>query len=262
MQVATETVRELKTVDKALLKKRFGSAVSTYDAHAKVQVQMAVRLVEMAKDVLPKYQQNSLEIGCGTGLLTREMMNEFAPDTYIGNDLVDGVSSTIEAIVNNKVSKYTFLAGDAEHLKFPKQMDSIWSGATIQWVLQLQVFFSKLSSILKPDGYLVISSFGPGNYREVKNITGNGIVYQSIEEIIEAAGDFELLKFEQWQEQLWFEKPMDILKHMRYTGVNGVTNCQWNKGKMQAFEVAYEKYAQLEGYPLTYHPYLMIFKKK
>jgi malonyl-ACP O-methyltransferase BioC len=263
MLIDTETITEIKSVDKPLLKTRFGSAIATYNMHADVQRHMARELVGMAKEFLPCKQQNILEIGCGTGLLTEQIVNEFSIESYVGNDLVDDVDSQIQAILRGKLKHYAFMAGDAEQLDFPDKQDSIWSGATIQWVTQLPQFFSRLAELLNPGGYLVVSSFGPDNYHEIKDLTGSGINYQSKEEINEAAaGDFKLINFIEWREQMWFKKPMDVLKHMRYTGVNGISHCQWNKGKMSAFNLAYERYAQSKGYPLTYHPYLMIFKKK
>ncbi|WP_430814799.1 malonyl-ACP O-methyltransferase BioC [Carboxylicivirga sp. RSCT41] len=263
MLVATETGKEVQAVDKALLKKRFGSAITTYDAHADVQRQMAIKLVKMAKPVLSHQQPDVLELGCGTGLLTEQIVKEFALNNYVGNDLVDEVSHLNRSILGNRIRHYDFIAGDAEMLEFPKMQDSIWSGATIQWITQLPRFFGKLSSVVKTGGYLVLSSFGPDNYHEIKSITGNGIDYQVKEQICTAAaGHFELVAFQEWQERMWFDKPADVLRHMRYTGVNSVTHCQWSKGAMQAFNLAYEAFAQTNAYPLTYHPYLMIFKKK
>ena len=263
MLIATDTKNEVQAVDKALLKKRFGSAITTYNAHADVQRHMAKKLADMAKQVLPHQQPNILEIGCGTGLLTEEIVKGFSISSYVGNDLVDDVSAANQSILGNRIQHHDFIAGDAEIVEFPKMQDSIWSGATIQWVTQLPDFFDKLSGCIKPEGYLVLSSFGPDNYREIKAITGNGINYEDKEAICEAAAHcFELMAFQEWQERMWFEKPTDVLRHMRYTGVNSVTHCQWSKGAMQAFNLAYEEIAQTKGYPLTYHPYLMIFKKK
>ncbi|WP_439182602.1 malonyl-ACP O-methyltransferase BioC [Carboxylicivirga taeanensis] len=258
-----EELLELKPqIDKVLLKKRFESAASTYCAHAKVQQHMAVRLVEMAQMYLPIKQERLMEFGCGTGLLTQQIIKYFSVGDYVINDLVDRVSGLVHTILKNRVAKQQFIAGDVECLDLPDALDSIWSGATIQWINQLQPFFYKLSQHLKPGAYLLVSSFGPNNYKEIKATTGNGIAYKTKEQLISAASSgFELMAFEEWHEQLWFSTPLEVLKHMRSTGVNGVSACSWTKGRMSTFCNSYSQLAQSDGYPLTYHPYLMVFKK-
>ncbi|WP_430811233.1 MULTISPECIES: malonyl-ACP O-methyltransferase BioC [unclassified Carboxylicivirga] len=257
-----EILKVTPPIDKNLLKKRFGAASSTYGEHAKVQQRMAVRLVEMAQMYLSAKQGRVLEFGCGTGLLTQQIIKHFSVGHYVINDLVGDVSGLVHTILKNRVTKQQFIAGDVECLDLPDALDSIWSGATIQWINQLQPFFYKLSQHLKPGAYLLVSSFGPNNYKEIKATTGNGIAYETKEQLISAASSgFELIAFEEWQEQLWFNSPLEVLKHMRSTGVNGVSACSWTKGKMNAFCNSYSQWAQSDGYPLTYHPYLMVFKK-
>ncbi|MBS2211904.1 malonyl-ACP O-methyltransferase BioC [Carboxylicivirga mesophila] len=250
-------------IDKVLLKKRFESAVSTYCAHAKVQHEMALRLVDMARNFLPAKQERVLEFGCGTGLLTRQLLQHFSVIDYTSNDLVNNVEGGIQRMLKGNVVRQQFIAGDAECTKFPEDLNSIWSGATIQWINQIEPFLHKLSDLLKPKGFLVMSSFGPDNYREIKATTGNGINYKTKEQIISAASNyFEMIDFKEWHEHLWFKRPVDVLKHMRNTGVNGVSACSWNKRKLNEYCEAYGQFVELKGYPLSYHPYLMIFKKK
>ena len=250
-------------VDKGLLEKRFQSAIPTYNSHAIVQQAMATRLMNLARSYVPSKLSEVLEIGCGTGLLTQEIVKHFTVGKYNFNDLVDNTYTTISPILDNKVVQSQFIGGDAEQVDLPGGQSCIWSGATIQWISHLDTFFKKLNDLLDPEGYLVVSTFGPDNYQEIRQITGNGIDYKTKEQIIGAASpQFELLDFDEWQQSMWFNQPLDVLKHMRYTGVNSVSHCRWGKGQMHAFISAYEELVQLEGYPLTYHPYLMIFKRK
>ena len=62
-------------IDKSLVKKRFSKSLKTYDDNAIVQKQMAEKLV----DFLPKKEFNSvLEIGCATGLLTKQLKTKLS----------------------------------------------------------------------------------------------------------------------------------------------------------------------------------------
>ena len=55
-------------MNKELINSRFAKTLSSYDENAKIQKRMAQRLIEF----LPSKQFDSvLEIGCGTGFLTK-----------------------------------------------------------------------------------------------------------------------------------------------------------------------------------------------
>jgi len=251
-------------VDKSLVKRRFHCASKTYDAHATVQKEMAEVLVQMAAWHIAPFQERMLELGCGTGLLTQEILKRFSAEKYVTNDLVEEMAGKVEPIVlASDVASHRFIGGDAEQLVFPEPQQVIWSGATIQWIEELKPFFAKLYDLLMDEGYVVLSSFGPDNYSEIKTITGKGIDYKTMQQVIESASaNFELVASKEWHRQLWLESPMDVLKHMRYTGVNGVAASKWTKGDMARFQEDYQQFAQLEGYPLTYHPFLLILKRK
>lgn len=251
-------------VDKSLVRRRFHCASKTYDEHAVVQKEMAQALVQMAAWHLAPFQEQMLEIGCGTGVLTQEILKQFATDHYVANDLVDEMASKVGRLVlEGGAPSHLFIGGDAEQAEFPERQNVIWSGATIQWIEDLESFFCKLADLLDTNGCVALSSFGPDNYREIKAVTGKGICYKSMQEVIEAAsGKFELVQSKEWHRQLWFDTPTSVLKHMRYTGVNGVAAAKWTKGDLLLFDESYRHFAQLEGYPLTYHPFVLLLRKK
>jgi len=261
--IATSIIQNNSCFDKALIQQRFLSAASTYDAHAKVQKVMAHEMVQLAGRHLNPKQANMFEIGCGTGVLTQQILKKFYPQRYICNDLVEEIEPQIAAVVaQNKVSEFTFTGGDAEQINFSPGQNVIWSGATLQWIKNLPAFFDKCAANLGERGYLCVSSFGPENYREIKACTGTGIAYKTKEEVILAASScFELVEQKEWHQSLWFETPVEVLKHMRQTGVNGVSPCKWTKGDLMNFKQRYKQFAQLQGYPLTYHPFILILKK-
>lgn len=253
------------SMDKQLLKQRFCSAKDTYLEHATVQAKMAEDLVDLAKEhLVNKSVDNMLELGSGTGLLTNAVLKYYSPQQYVANDLVHCTESAIQEIVNSySDAEFRFIGGDIEALHFPNNQNVIWSGATIQWIKDLSGFFSKMSRSLVEDGYLVLSSFGPDNYKEIKEITTHGIDYPEAFEVMGLASEyFEVVNHKEWHQQLNFNNATDVLKHMRYTGVNGTANCKWTKGHLQNFIDKYETYKQGDVYPLTYHPFLLVLKKR
>ncbi len=253
-----------QTIDKALLQKRFCQASSTYDQHALVQQNMAKKLVSMAKQILPGRQECALELGCGTGLLTKEIQSHFSYDNYTTNDLVCKVESNIKNIVAHKQNcQFRFIQGDAEQISINQEQDVIWSGATIQWIQDLDMFFSRISRSLKNGGYFVLSSFDTDNFKEIKTLTGKGIDYLSKEDVIlKASNFFKITDQQSWFEKLYFNNPVEVLKHMRLTGVNALTSARWNKSDLENFTNGYQFYKTTKGFPLTYNPFILILQKR
>ncbi len=253
-----------QAIDKTLLQKRFCQASSTYDQHALVQQNMAKKLVSMAKQILPGRQECALELGCGTGLLTKEIQNYFKYDRYTANDLVCKVESNIKNIVAAKQDcNFNFIQGDAEQIRINQKQDVIWSGATIQWIQDLDMFFSKISQSLKTNGYFMLSSFDTDNFKEIKTLTGKGIDYLSMQDVIlKASSFFKITDQQSWFEKLYFNNPIDVLKHMRFTGVNALTSARWNKSDLENFTNGYQSFKTTKGFPLTYNPFILILKKR
>lgn len=253
-----------KELDKGLLQKRFSSALYTYDTHALVQKYMAEVLVEVAQKYISSQQSYMLELGCGTGLLTHEIIKHYSARCYTANDLVGEFTHKIAAIVSEgSVNDFQFVPGDAAHLHLNKLYDIIWSGATIQWIENLEVFFFRMNKVLNEGGYFMLSSFNVDNFKEIKSITGEGIDYKSMQEVIAYASKyFKVLECKSWHQNLWFKEPTDVLKHMRYTGVNGVAATTWGKRDLQNFVSSYESFKQKKGYPLCYHPFILILQKQ
>ncbi len=254
---------EQPLIDTNLLQQRFYTASKTYNQHAIVQQQMATKLVSVALEELPFLQGNILELGCGTGLLTCEILKKFNVENYIANDLVNEVEPIIKKIISQlSTATYQFYKGDATKLKILQKQDTIWSGACIQWIQDLDSFFYHISSILKQNGYFALSSFDINNFLEIKSLTGMGIDYLPFEDVIlKASKHFKIINSQSWFSKLWFDSPIDILKHMRYTGVNGISSVKWGKKDLENFTIGYNKYKEGKRFSLTYNPFILILKK-
>ncbi len=258
-------LNEIKqTIDKDLLRKRFRCASKTYNTHAVVQKQMAGVLADSAQQYIPAKAGKMFELGCGTGLLTQEMVRRFRPVTYGANDLVAEVEEGLcEIVKQNSMASFEFFQGDAENIPIPQKQNVICSGATIQWIQDLDAFFIRMSESLCENGFLAISSFDVENFKEVKTLTGQGIDYLPMQDVFMYASKyFKVLKNESWERTLWFDTPKDVLKHMRFTGVNAVSNIKWGKSDLAQFESGYELYRKTQGCPLSYHPFVLILQRK
>jgi len=248
--------------DKKLIKLRFEQAAATYERQAKVQHLVADRLLALLTNVAPAIAPASmLEIGCCTGLLTEKIMARFPSLSHLTvSDLVPSFAQCVERKVGNLVENITFLAGDIESVNLPARYDLIISSSTLHWVHDLPGLCRKLHAHLKEGGILAFSLYGVDNLQEIRAVTGLGLRYQSMEQLVAVvAGKFQILVAEQAQETLWFPDPFSVLQHLRATGVNSIGQQVWTRKQVNAFIAEYtHRFSGEQGVSLTYHPLFVI----
>lgn len=77
------------TTDKQLLKSRFSARLRDYDSLAVVQDAICGQLAEMTGRNCTRPVDSALEIGSGTGFLTRRMLELYPHALWTINDLVE-----------------------------------------------------------------------------------------------------------------------------------------------------------------------------
>ncbi|WP_163707279.1 malonyl-ACP O-methyltransferase BioC [Mangrovibacterium lignilyticum] len=251
-------------IDKETVRKRFGKSRHSYNQHASVQREICGKLTDcLATNGLTTFS-SLLEVGCGSGLLTNEILKIATPRKYYVNDLVGAKENGIEEIFRQHQFKdWTFLEGDAEIIEFPRHLDAVLSSSTVQWFHNLKAFILKVHHAVKPGGLFAFSTFGPQNFQEIKTASNQGLLYYTANEIREMMSDhFDILYLHDEQVQLHFNHPTDVLRHIKNTGVNAIakTSC-WNRRKLEAFEMNYPV-STPNDFVLTYHPIILLAKNK
>ena len=243
-------------MDTALIRQRFCAVSASYDAEAQAQQHIAARLWALAAPHLAG-GADVLEIGAGTGLLTRLILDA-QPRSLTLNDLY--ISPQIQALAQEHPGTVQCREGDAEHLAFGKSHDAVLSASTVQWFADISGFFARCAGVLPKGGLLAFSSFLPGNLQEVADLTGVGLNYCSAAELqAKLARHFDLLAMEQGEVTLHFATPRDVLLHLRHTGVTGIRSVVWGKNSYKNFVARYaERYSTEQGVRLTYRPVYVV----
>ena len=233
-------------MNKDLIKKRFARSLKTYNEHAVVQKKMAETLISMLER---KKYSKILEIGCGTGILTELAAKNLYFDSYTACDVV----AECEKYIKNINPDIVFLPESAEDIAEKLDTyDLIISNAVFQWLNNVSLVATKLSQKLNQGGVLIFSTFGERNFQEIYQVCGKTLKYQSEKEWSNILKGFHYI-FKTEVICLNFANPKDVLKHLKYTGVNSIDNVAWKKSDMFKFEKAYNKYCH--GAPtLTYNP--------
>lgn len=251
-------------MDKTLIRRRFARSVRSYAEYAQAQRLIAERMCAMLRSLLPDRPADVLEIGCGTGTFTRLFIQHFHPVRMTLNDICPEVREALTDIPFSD-STVRFVCGDAEHCDLPGGQSLIVSCSVMQWFEDHERFIRRCHDLLAPGGILALSTFGPDNLREVKDITGSGLEYPSVHQLGRMLSDagLETLLLHDERIVLNFLSATDILRHLKHTGVTGIVRTHWTRGRLADFSAEYSsRYGAGDGnVPLTYHPVYMIAKK-
>lgn len=251
-------------VDKNRVALQFGKSIGSYEKRAEVQRKGAASLVQMLLKQGIKKHGRVLEIGCGPGLLTSEFTKTLECDTLYLNDLVPQFETIVMKKIDRDVARVVPIFGDIENIALPDNLDLVISGATMQWLDDLKKFLFKLSQSIKSGGMLVFSVFTHGTMEQVRDITGIGLQYADFNKVMEDISTHYLILEEKTENKImFFNKPYEILRHMKETGVTGLASERWNVSKVKWFCREYEKrFLEEAGLPLTYVMKMVVAQKK
>lgn len=242
-------------INPKLIKTQFEKSLDTYNQNALVQKIMAEKLVEELSKIKKEFT-NILELGSGAGLLTKELVKKINFQTYSANDLVEKSKNFIIDIIPNA----NFYCGNAQKIKPTKKMDLIISNAMFQWFNDLDKISLIYKNILNSDGILAYSTFSKENFKEIKNLTGLSLEYKSLDEITKIfEKNYKILHSEEFTYKMNFSNPLELLAHMKNTGVNSLTAKHWTFKEVKEFCDNYQKtYPEIT---LTYSPIIFICQK-
>lgn len=190
----------------------FDKKFSNYEENAKVQKEVALKLVKFLQEKGVKKDKNVLEIGCGTGMFTREFVKEFTPKSLILNDMYD-IQNYLKGINYDK-----FLLGNIEELSIPKS-DLVVSSSVFQW---LNNFTKVMEEISKSTTELGFSIYLEGNLEEIKDHFGVSLKYLTLDNVVEILTSlYSKVKWKKESIEINFLTPLEALRHLKNTGVTG-----------------------------------------
>ena len=230
---------------------RFARYLGSYEKAATVQRLMADRVVTELAAIRPGRRFGRvLDLGCGTGLLSRRFGREFTWDELY---LYDRVRVCGEFCRDLPRSRFHQLDLD-EAGAFP-EAECVLSGACCQWLKAPERLFSAVAASLKRGGVFAGSAFAEGNFPELKSCGGAPVEFPSEEawrKMLESAG-LQLFRFAAWPVTLYFPSVAAALRHLRETGV--LTPAFGTPGAARRFFRRYGEYGGAPGrVPLTYMP--------
>jgi len=154
-------------IPKQDIAKSFSDAASGYDAAAILQHEVAERVFERL-DLIRVAPKQVLDIGCGTGVHTRRLKQQFSRAKVYGIDIAPGMIAVAKA-QEKLFGGIKYQVADADQLPFKdNSMDLIFSNLTLQWLPDLAVTFKEWNRVLKPGGLIIFSTLGPDTLYELR----------------------------------------------------------------------------------------------
>jgi malonyl-CoA O-methyltransferase len=252
---------------KKTVRMHFDRAAASYDDAAVLQQEVCRRMLERL-DYMRIQPSTILDVGVGTGFSIPGLFALYPKATLLALDL----STRMLQHTANRLKWYQrpfrrmhTICGDAEKLPLPDQsVDMIFSSLTLQWCTDPELTFAEFRRVLKPEGMLLFSTFGPDTLRELRaswayvddhahvnpfydmHDLGDALVRARMAEPVMDVDRFTLT-YPDVKSLLGDLKKIGATNAMqtRFRGLTG-------KARWQAFQDAYETYRSQELLPATY----------
>lgn len=154
---------------------RFAAATETYDAHSTVQRHAATQLARLIAVAGLPPRPRVLELGCGTGHLTRQLRLHLPGARILATDIAPGMVEACRARMGTQDIDYAVM--DACQPRQPGRAglrrpasadcyDLICASFAAQWFDDLPRTLTGLSRRLSPGGMLALNLLGRETFRE------------------------------------------------------------------------------------------------
>lgn len=250
---------------------RFSAAAETYDRHARPQLALAQSVIS----ILPEtYPEQILELGSGTGQLTRLLTERF-PDVPI--DAVDIAEKMIEhsRTAFQHHPQINWIIGDAQTFRKDDLYPLIISSSALHWVTDLQATCENIFKSLEPGGTFALGMMLRGTLKELHELRQEISpektpqttlpTYENMLTALVAAG-FRIERKKHSEEQILYPDARAFLRAIHEQGVTGgkvsAGNAPLSRTELSQLVTDYqESFSSAGGVHATYETAVFLLSK-
>ncbi len=249
-------------LNKHSIKRAFNTASHTYDQAANWQKKVANQLLNYVDKIQP-YHQTILDLGAGTGYLTKHLQQRHSGNHIIALDIAE------QMLLFSKQHDHChhFICSDAENLSLKNQcIHMILSNMALHWCPSLKLTLKEQYRVLKKNGILIFSLLGSESLQSLKtawqavdNYThvNTFIHHSTIKQLCHDAG-FEIIYFKRYEIKKHYKNVNELMQHLKATGAKTVLG---NKIKgLMGKEKLKRLYSQYKN-PLKYEIFTIVCQK-
>lgn len=160
-------------IDKKQVRRAFSRAAADYDEAAVLQREVCTRMLERL-DYVKLQPACILDAGCGTGWGTRQLAARYPAARVVALDLAIGMLRG----AGGRSGWWRKLFGGAQPMQVCADVEAlplaeasvelVWSNLALQWCNDLPATLAGLHRVLKTEGLLMFSTFGPDTLKELR----------------------------------------------------------------------------------------------
>jgi malonyl-CoA O-methyltransferase len=257
-------------------KEKFSRAAATYHAASAMQKRVAEHLGTFLEDIHLDNEGTGLEIACGTGHLTEQLLQKYPKLQWIISDVSESMLHSCESrllqeeVYSNSHNHVQWRLLDGMNFKTTHQQSLIASSAIVQWLKPLREHLECVWHALEPNGYYVFSGFCVENFPELRSILKKPPfasvldVGYTEEEVASALQDVGFIRCTWFQETLEAEYPSlhQFLKTIQDFGGAGNPQVRMTPQKMRFLEQEYTtRFSTENGVVATWRPWYVVAQK-
>jgi malonyl-CoA O-methyltransferase len=172
----------IKELDFTEIRRAFGHAAASYDAHAVLQREVCDRLLERL-DFMTLQPGRVLDVGTGTGYGLAHLRARYAEAELCALDIAPTMLNAARTRLpqptwaQRVLSRLTprpsplthWVCADMERLPLTANSTNlVWSSLALQWADNLEATLKGFHRVLAPGGLLIFATFGPDTLKELR----------------------------------------------------------------------------------------------
>lgn len=224
----------MSQTEKHRIQKHFDAKAICYESSAILQRNVCKELLQRL-DLTRLKPQVVLDVGCGTGWGTQDLLKKYKKANVLSLDLSPEMLKQTKS-KGSWLRKPKLICADAEDIPLENEsVDLIFSNLMLQWCDYKKVF-AEFKRILKPNGLLMFTTFGPDTLKELRQSwaqvdehahvneftdmhdLGDELIYAGLAEPVM---DMDVLT-------LTYKDVMSVMKDLKAIGANTILKDQKN----------------------------------
>jgi len=212
--------------DSHSLSSYFSRSARQYDRHANLQREIAATLAD--RFIVGEEPRSILELGCGTGFLTRQLIDRFSNATIDAIDISGEMIRLARHMLPSR--RVQWYVADMNLFQSGQTYDLIASSTALHWGEPLDALIRQVKDQLGPAGKLVVAVMSSGTLSELHQIRQEVAPHKTPARELPSAGklaehvsDARMNVISSTTEtyQLTYSSPAEFLKSLRQTGFTG-----------------------------------------